>query len=50
MSNPIFIDNNDNVTPNHTPDQTFDIISFMTRACNSLGIRGKPNKKVTNKK
>jgi hypothetical protein len=47
---PIFVDSNDQVTPNHTSDQTFDIVSPRTRACNLLGIRSKPNKKATSKK
>ncbi len=41
---PIFVDSNDQVTPNHTFDQTFDIVSPRTRACNLPGIRSKPNK------
>jgi hypothetical protein len=47
---PIFVDSNDHVTPNHTFDQTFDIVSPKTRACNLLGTRNKPNKKATSKK
>jgi hypothetical protein len=45
-----FVDSNDHITPNHTFDQTFDIVSPKTRACNLLGIKGKTNKKATNKK
>jgi hypothetical protein len=29
----IFVDSNDHVTPNHTFDQAFDIMSLRTRAC-----------------
>ncbi len=47
---PIFVDSNDHVTPNHTFDQAFDIMSLRIRACNLLSIRGKPNKKSRSKK
>ncbi len=46
----IFVDSNDHVTPNHTFDQTFDIVAPKTKACNLLGIKGKPNKKTIRKK
>jgi len=46
---PVFVDNNDHVTQNHTSNQTFDIISPRTKPHNLLGIRGKPNKKVISK-
>ncbi len=46
----IFVDNNDHVTPDHIFDQTFDIVSLKTKACNLLGIKGKPNKKSISKK
>jgi hypothetical protein len=47
---PIFVDSNDLVIPKHTFNQALDIISFRTRACNLLGIKGKSNKKATSKK
>jgi hypothetical protein len=46
----IFVDNNDHVTQNHTFNQAFDIVSPKTKACNLIGIRGKPNKKAISKK
>jgi hypothetical protein len=46
----IFVDSNDHVTPNHTFDQTFDIVSPKTKACYLFGIKGKPHKKTTRKK
>jgi hypothetical protein len=46
----IFVDSNDHVTPDHIFDQTFDIVSLKTKACNILGTKGKPNKKNTSKK
>jgi hypothetical protein len=42
---PIFVDNNDHVTPHHTFNQAYDI--FFTRACNLLETTSKPNNKVT---
>jgi hypothetical protein len=45
----VFVDSNDHVTQNHTFDQTFDIVSLKTKACNLIGTRGKPNKKATSK-
>jgi len=47
---PFFVDSSDHVTPNHTFNQAYDIISPKTKACNLLGTRGKPNNKVTSKK
>ncbi len=47
---PFFVDSSDHVTPNHTFNQAYDIISSKTKACNLLGTRGKPNNKVTSKK
>jgi hypothetical protein len=47
---PIFVDGNDLVTPKHTSNQAFDVVSLRTRACNLLDIKGKPNKKTTSKK
>jgi hypothetical protein len=47
---PIFVNNNDCVTPIHTSNQAYDIVSAKTRACNLPGTRGKPNKKATSKK
>jgi hypothetical protein len=45
----VFVDSNDHVTQNHTFDQAFDKVSPRTKACNLIGTRGKPNKKVTSK-
>jgi len=47
---PVFVNSNDHVTPIHTSNQAYDIVSPKTRACNLLGTRGKPNKKATSKK
>jgi hypothetical protein len=47
---PIFVDSNDLVTPKHTSNQAFDIVSLGTRACNLLDTKGKPNNKTTSKK
>jgi hypothetical protein len=47
---PIFVDSNDLVRPKHTFNQSFDIVSFRTRACNLPSTKGKPNKKTTSKK
>jgi hypothetical protein len=46
----IFVDSNGHVTPNHTFDQTYDIVSPRTKACQLLGTSGKPNKTTTSKK
>ncbi len=47
---PIFVDSNDHVTLYYISNQTFDIVSFMIKACNLPGTWGKPNKKATTKK
>jgi len=41
---------NEHVTFDQTSKQTFDLVSPRTKACNLPSIRGKPNKKTTNKK
>jgi len=41
---------NEHVTFDQTSKQTFDVVSPKTKACNLPSIRGKPNKKTTNKK
>ncbi len=41
---------NKHVTCDQTSKQTFDLLSRRTKACKLSSIRGKPNKKVTNKK
>ncbi len=41
---------NEHVTFDQTLKQTFDLVSPRTKACNLPSIRGKPNKKATNKK
>jgi hypothetical protein len=46
----VFVNSNGHVTQNHTFDQAFDIVSLKTKACNLIGIGGKPNKKATSKK
>jgi len=46
----VFVDSNDHATPNHTSDQTSNVVSPKTRACNLHGTRDKPNKKITSKK
>jgi hypothetical protein len=46
---PIFVDRNDHVTPNHTFEQAFNIISPRTRACTLPSTRGRPSKKATSK-
>ncbi len=46
----IFVDSNGHVTPNHTFDQTYDIVSLRTKAYKLVGTCGKPNKKTTSKK
>jgi hypothetical protein len=47
---PIVVDSNDHVTPNHTVNQAFDIVSPKTTACNLPSTTGKPSNKVTCKK
>jgi hypothetical protein len=47
---PIFVNSNDHVKPNHTFDQTYDIVSPRTKACKLLGTSSKPNKKTISKK
>ncbi len=46
----IFETINEHVTFDQTSKQTFDVVSPRTKACNLPSIRGKPNKKATNKK
>ncbi len=41
---------NEHITFDQTSQQAFDVMSPKTRACNFLGAKGKPNKKVTNNK
>jgi hypothetical protein len=41
---------NEHVTFGQTSKQTFNLVSPRTKACNLPSIRGKPNKKTTNKK
>jgi hypothetical protein len=41
---------NEHVTFDQTLEQTFDVVSPRTKACDLPNTKGKPNKKTTNKK
>jgi hypothetical protein len=46
----IFFDVNEDITTNQVFNQAFDVVSPRTRACNLPSIKGKSNKKITNRK
>jgi hypothetical protein len=46
----IFYNMNEHITFDQTSEQASDVVSPKTRACNLPNARGKPNKKITNKK
>jgi hypothetical protein len=46
----VFVDSNDQITPNHTFDHTFDIVSSRTSYVTYLALEANPIRKLQAKK